>query len=1143
MADWQYLLQKEGDRSWLPLKPSGVELPEGRYRVVAHSNRANTDVEIRITHYSTDEVPPKRRSQKRSHRTNAEGLMVVIPFTYIKPGIWNVRIKNDIMSDLLGDTWQAGIQIRVLPKEIQKDALPSSNVEPKEAAVGASSVRGASGNAVAVAVTSSRTETKAPASPIAPANEITASSSQPFTKQASAVQLKLEVESNQESEKVASGCADTSASGDDIETFSSAQDSTLKESTPPSLPLEESDVCSDKTSMPANGLRIDSLQMVEETGEQENRETVSSIAEFVESRDRINISPAQNSTATENISSPLLENSSSSPPPDAAHLDKEVVPVDDLLADSLQMAEQILQQLMDQVWEEPEPTTDDENAQTGNFNSPQPQNTPWQPADNRQEAQPAASIDTQALQSQEFSLSPAAASANQSALALTLDQEALVGRLGQSLTVTGRVDVAQATALDDSDIKSDLKSIFKGTLQYQLRDPQTSQILMGGQRLLPEQVPPFAFTLTFELPPNCETRLLLGEVMICDADGVAIATQTFSITADLRDLLDTILHKSQAVSPVQMPVSAEPVQQESQPEPSPELLADENRNPVVNLDLPLLNLGEKAKNLQSFQPSPRQTLPPQIIQPSSTKKRANKSPELPKLPVMQFPEQPASMLALTTKDMPVQALLLEQTGNGAGSKELQTDAQPISSLLPVENPLALQDSEELGIAKVDFQQERADAAPSSLSLTRDEAPSSELVESPQQTQIAPAVVLETDIAPETLVDFWLDSPSDELASDFESSRNLGLEATDEEPTIIQATPGSLESYTLNLPELDVDFLSVGETRADEKQELLSGQGSEGSHNSQVLKEEAEAEPNLGESGQDLVEQAFQSLRMQERFWLRLNAIAADSELSESLRSESQALDRLEEREPDTDYLSEDLDLLIHDAEQEQQLLLENTALENSINTASPQEPAQSSEPPHQETKGFPKAERLPESPPKESRKQSQVPLESAGMDWSAQEIVVDDDELPPPKKVVQRTPAQIVDYLSDPQAVFKILEEVPVPTPELDIPEGELTAGELLTIWIKLPPYQDPVYVKLWIQDLQSRYMLDGPRLFKEFSANSAGELETIAQLSVPFGSLSIRFEAIVVDMYTQRESHKVTVDRNVLPPDIPTISLDDFEE
>ena len=121
MEYWEFLLQKEGDRSWLPLESPDVEILEGRYRVVARSSRANTSVEIRITHQVVDEVPPKRRAQKRFGRTNKDGLMVVFPFTRMKPGLWEIRCAGDLMSDFLGQSWQYMVCLQVLPQEFESE--------------------------------------------------------------------------------------------------------------------------------------------------------------------------------------------------------------------------------------------------------------------------------------------------------------------------------------------------------------------------------------------------------------------------------------------------------------------------------------------------------------------------------------------------------------------------------------------------------------------------------------------------------------------------------------------------------------------------------------------------------------------------------------------------------------------------------------------------------------------------------------------------------------------------------------------------------------------------------------------------------------------------------------------------------------
>lgn len=106
MEHWQFLIQKQGDHSWHILESPNLEILEGEYRVLARSNLPNTDVEVRVTHSSTQEVLPKRRIFKRSRRTNSEGLMALIPFTYFEPGVWELRCMGDLMSELLGKSWQ-----------------------------------------------------------------------------------------------------------------------------------------------------------------------------------------------------------------------------------------------------------------------------------------------------------------------------------------------------------------------------------------------------------------------------------------------------------------------------------------------------------------------------------------------------------------------------------------------------------------------------------------------------------------------------------------------------------------------------------------------------------------------------------------------------------------------------------------------------------------------------------------------------------------------------------------------------------------------------------------------------------------------------------------------------------------------------
>ncbi|NEQ31714.1 MAG: hypothetical protein F6K04_12035 [Leptolyngbya sp. SIO4C5] len=121
MEYWEFLLQKEGDRTWLPLESAEVEILEGRYRLMAHASQANVAVEVRISQLLLDEIPPKRRVLKRQGQTNQDGLMVVMPFTQLQAGTWEVQcVGGDPLNDLMGDSWQQTIQFQILPRNLDE---------------------------------------------------------------------------------------------------------------------------------------------------------------------------------------------------------------------------------------------------------------------------------------------------------------------------------------------------------------------------------------------------------------------------------------------------------------------------------------------------------------------------------------------------------------------------------------------------------------------------------------------------------------------------------------------------------------------------------------------------------------------------------------------------------------------------------------------------------------------------------------------------------------------------------------------------------------------------------------------------------------------------------------------------------------
>jgi hypothetical protein len=157
----------------------------------------------------------------------------------------------------------------------------------------------------------------------------------------------------------------------------------------------------------------------------------------------------------------------------------------------------------------------------------------------------------------------------------------------------------------------------------------------------------------------------------------------------------------------------------------------------------------------------------------------------------------------------------------------------------------------------------------------------------------------------------------------------------------------------------------------------------------------------------------------------------------------------------------------------------------------------------------------------------------------AEEIVVDDEFPDLPTHLPARGRAAGPSSGDRPPTPQVLPEDREVPTPHLDVP-NESVAGRPLKVRVRLPDGLPRIYVKIWVYDRQSRNIVDGPRWITEFSPNGFDQIETTLDLEIPYGSLEVQVEAIAVEMQTQRESHKATVERTVSPPASPTLPLDD---
>ncbi len=113
MEDWEFLIQREGDRGWRSIGTGNLQLREGSYRIVANSNLLNAPVQLRITHQSVGEQSPQRRSLTRERVSNAKGTILVIPFTRLHSGMWQFVCSGTTTTQ---SAWHRVLKLRVLPR-------------------------------------------------------------------------------------------------------------------------------------------------------------------------------------------------------------------------------------------------------------------------------------------------------------------------------------------------------------------------------------------------------------------------------------------------------------------------------------------------------------------------------------------------------------------------------------------------------------------------------------------------------------------------------------------------------------------------------------------------------------------------------------------------------------------------------------------------------------------------------------------------------------------------------------------------------------------------------------------------------------------------------------------------------------------
>jgi hypothetical protein len=915
MEYWEFLLQQEGDRTWLPLESPNVEILEGRYRIVARSSRINTNVEIRISHEAIDEVPPKRRIQKRVGRTNREGLMVVIPYTRLQAGMWQLSCLGDVMSDFMGDNWKYTVNLQVLPSEAEMEEWESPWHPLEDSDEDAAEFKLSQDSSAAVLGTASRLSQTAPTMPIVSTHEVSADETAPSETIAAALN---EVEGTPPLESDESTLP--------IDSLPHVDDSHF------ALPLE-TDPQSLTEVDPDLGQAIGaSMEQFLDVAEQMSQQLVNQVFQAFDQETGLNTTPS-----TQDL------------PPDRALSDLDMPDhVLDLAATSAGLS--IPTSLNPQA---------DFADREADLSPPNVENTDSEKSDS-------GVASWQAEEPSAVELSAPVVVPGRS-LSLSLDQPAYITQRGQTLWLSGEIREADPLANKISSAPSDL---LWAELRVILQDPQSSEQLIEIKQLIAEQPLPYAFSCALEIPTDLQTRLALGEVILSSSatavSATVWATQSFTITIDVDELLGEFAQINQML------------QAENEATEKLELPMETVEPPVrsqVESDYLKLSFLSSEAEATAPRPSPfpflaGQPLPPQIYRPDPAK-ADRKGLDLPQFRSVQ-----------DTVTAPSEAVASDEPKTPSTSSEEAISTAPAPSL---EEDLAATSKDAAFGETV-----KTDTASFQVSLPR---------------------------YPDAAIQPPLESVPAEREIPAFGSQNEGLAGRKPTPSI------------------------------------------KALHEIQSLSSEAIA---------------FRSLKLQERFWLRLNSLASDVELSEWLR--------------------------------------------NNLHAA-----------------GIPLPTRWNPST------HSSV-ARSPSEELTTQEFVVDDEPFPPSHNHRSKFGRNDRSRPADSTEPSALTPEVSLPTPHLEVPADELISGEAVTVRVRLPRTTARTYIKLWINDCQTRLLLDGPRLLTDFLPISSGELEATAQLTVPYGSLEIRFEAIALDIQTQRESHKTTVTRRVIPPGLPNSSMDEFE-
>ncbi|MEB3189872.1 MAG: hypothetical protein VKL42_05975 [Snowella sp.] len=119
---WDFLIQKDGETEWSKLTDLS-SLPAGCYQLAAKSDRPKLNVDIRITYQDLKQANPPQTIASISHHLDHEGFILLLPFTHLAAGQWQIHCFPSILAEMSGATWRTSLQFDITPVELLETPL------------------------------------------------------------------------------------------------------------------------------------------------------------------------------------------------------------------------------------------------------------------------------------------------------------------------------------------------------------------------------------------------------------------------------------------------------------------------------------------------------------------------------------------------------------------------------------------------------------------------------------------------------------------------------------------------------------------------------------------------------------------------------------------------------------------------------------------------------------------------------------------------------------------------------------------------------------------------------------------------------------------------------------------------------------